>query len=125
MRDRFGRYFEGGMGAAAIQKRLENFDLDAEAERLREIIRSGKGQKKARALKRLKVVSAFLNTRNSPQGMELDCIPIIPPNLRPMVQLDCCRFATSDLNNQNHQNNNQNNQQKKQHNHNTPEIIVN
>ena len=57
MRDRFGLYFEGGMGAAAIQKRLESFDLDAEAELLREIIATGKGQKKTRALKRLKVVS--------------------------------------------------------------------
>ncbi len=68
MRDRFGRYFRGGMGAQAIQDRLATFDLDAEANDLREIIRTGKGQKKARALKRLKVVSAFLNTRNSPDG---------------------------------------------------------
>src|SRR3569833_646687 len=98
MRDRFGRYFEGGMGAAAIQKRLENFDLDAEAERLRELIRSGKGQKQARALKRLEDVSALLNTRISPQGMVLDCSPGIPPDLRPMVLLDGGRFASSDLN---------------------------
>ncbi len=68
MRDRFGMYFQGGMGAAALQTRLESFDLEAEAESLREIIRTGKGQKKTRALKRLKVVSAFLNTRNSPDG---------------------------------------------------------
>ena len=95
MRDRFGRYFRGGMGAQAIQDRLATFDLDAEANDLREIIRTGKGQKKARALKRLKVVSAFLNTRNSPMGMVLDCIPVIPPDLRPMVQLDGGRFATS------------------------------
>ena len=60
------------MGAEAIKERLETFDLEAEAERLREIIRTGKGQKKTRALKRLKVVSAFLNTRNSPMGMVLD-----------------------------------------------------
>src|ERR1700744_3098941 len=98
MRDRFGRYFRGGMGAQAIQDRLATFGLDAEANDLREIIRTGKGQKKARALKRLKVVSAFLNTRNSPMGMVLDCIPVIPPDLRPMVQLDGGRFATSDLN---------------------------
>src|SRR3712207_635728 len=88
MRDRFGMYFQGGMGAAALQKRLESFDLEGEAESLREIIRTGKGQKKTRALKRLKVVSAFLNTRNSPMGMVLDCVPVIPPDLRPMVQLD-------------------------------------
>ena len=68
MRDRFGLYFEGGMGAAAIQKRLETFDLDAEAELLREIIATGKGQKKTRALKRLKVVTAFLTTTNQPDG---------------------------------------------------------
>ena len=68
MRDRFGRYFRGGMGAQAIQDRLATFDLDAEANDLREIIRTGKGQKKARALKRLKVVSAFLNTAQLPDG---------------------------------------------------------
>ncbi|QRN81544.1 MAG: DNA-directed RNA polymerase subunit beta', partial [Nocardiopsis sp. BM-2018] len=72
MRDRFGKYFRGGMGAQAIQDRLSNFELDEEAEKLRETIRTGKGQKKARALKRLKVVSAFLNTTNSPMGMVLD-----------------------------------------------------
>ena len=68
MRDRFGLYFEGGMGAAAIQKRLETFDLDAESELLREIIATGKGQRKTRALKRLKVVSAFQTTTNSPRA---------------------------------------------------------
>ena len=125
MRDRFGRYFEGGMGAAAIQKRLQNFDLDAEAERLREIIRSGKGQKKARALKRLKVVSAFLNTRNSPRGMVLDCIPVIPPDLRPMVQLDGGRFATSDLNDLYRRVINRNNRLKRLLDLGAPEIIVN
>ena len=95
LRDRFGEYFEGGMGAEALQNRLQEFDLEAEAESLRETIRTGKGQKKARALKRLKVVTAFLNTRNSPNGMVLDCVPVIPPDLRPMVQLDGGRFATS------------------------------
>jgi DNA-directed RNA polymerase subunit beta' len=98
MRDRYGRWFDGGMGAAAIQKRLQTFDLEAEAESLRETIATGKGQRKARALKRLKVVSAFLNTTNSPLGMVLDAVPVIPPDLRPMVQLDGGRFATSDLN---------------------------
>ena len=68
LRDRFGTYFDGRMGAAALQKRLESFDLEEEAERLREIIRTGKGQKKTRALKRLKVVSAFLQTTQQPQG---------------------------------------------------------
>src|SRR5258708_16704875 len=86
------------MGAQAMQEGVGSFDLEAEAANLRETIRTGKGQRKARALKRLKVVSAFLNTTNSPLGMVLDCIPVIPPDLRPMVQLDGGRFATSDLN---------------------------
>jgi DNA-directed RNA polymerase subunit beta' len=125
MRDRFGRYFRGGMGAQAIQDRLATFDLDAEATNLREIIRTGKGQKKARALKRLKVVSAFLNTRNSPMGMVLDCIPVIPPDLRPMVQLDGGRFATSDLNDLYRRVINRNNRLKRLLDLGAPEIIVN
>ena len=83
MRDRFGKYFAGEMGAAAIQQRLRDFDLAAEAVKLKEIITTGKGQKKTRALKRLKVVSAFLNTTNSPEAMVLDYVPVIPPDLRP------------------------------------------
>ncbi len=125
MKDRFGSYFEGGMGAAAIKKRLESFDLEAEAARLREIIKTGKGQKKTRALKRLKVVSAFLNTRNSPMGMVLDCIPVIPPDLRPMVQLDGGRFATSDLNDLYRRVINRNNRLKRLLDLGAPEIIVN
>jgi DNA-directed RNA polymerase subunit beta' len=125
MRDRFGMYFEGGMGAAALQRRLESFDLEAEAESLREIIRTGKGQKKTRALKRLKVVSAFLNTRNSPMGMVLDCVPVIPPDLRPMVQLDGGRFATSDLNDLYRRVINRNNRLKRLLDLGAPEIIVN
>ncbi|MBB6175116.1 DNA-directed RNA polymerase subunit beta' [Nocardiopsis mwathae] len=125
MRDRFGKYFRGGMGAQAIQERLANFDLDAEAEKLRETIRSGKGQKKARALKRLKVVAAFLNTRNSPMGMVLDCVPVIPPDLRPMVQLDGGRFATSDLNDLYRRVINRNNRLKRLLDLGAPEIIVN
>ena len=125
MRDRFGRYFRGGMGAQAIQDRLASFDLDAEAQSLRETIRIGKGQKKARALKRLKVVSAFLNTRNSPMGMVLDCIPVIPPDLRPMVQLDGGRFATSDLNDLYRRVINRNNRLKRLLDLGAPEIIVN
>ncbi|GGO06246.1 DNA-directed RNA polymerase subunit beta' [Microbispora rosea subsp. aerata] len=125
MRDRFGRYFRGGMGAQAIQERLASFDLEAEAESLRETIRSGKGQKKARALKRLKVVAAFLNTRNSPSGMVLDCIPVIPPDLRPMVQLDGGRFATSDLNDLYRRVINRNNRLKRLLDLGAPEIIVN
>ncbi len=125
MRDRFGRYFRGGMGAQAIQERIANFDLEAEAQKLRDTIRTGKGQKKARALKRLKVVSAFLNTRNSPMGMVLDCIPVIPPDLRPMVQLDGGRFATSDLNDLYRRVINRNNRLKRLLDLGAPEIIVN
>jgi DNA-directed RNA polymerase subunit beta' len=125
MRDRFGRYFRGGMGAQAIQERVGSFDLEAEAASLRETIRTGKGQRKARALKRLKVVSAFLNTTNSPLGMVLDCIPVIPPDLRPMVQLDGGRFATSDLNDLYRRVINRNNRLKRLLDLGAPEIIVN
>ncbi|PRY57500.1 DNA-directed RNA polymerase subunit beta' [Knoellia remsis] len=125
MRDRFGLYFEGGMGAAAIQKRLETFDLDAEAEALREIIATGKGQKKTRALKRLKVVNAFQMTSNKPAGMVLDAVPVIPPDLRPMVQLDGGRFATSDLNDLYRRVINRNNRLKRLLDLGAPEIIVN
>jgi len=125
MRDRYGRWFDGGMGAAAIQKRLQTFDLEAEAESLKETIATGKGQRKARALKRLKVVSAFLNTTNSPLGMVLDAIPVIPPDLRPMVQLDGGRFATSDLNDLYRRVINRNNRLKRLLDLGAPEIIVN
>ena len=125
LRDRFGEYFEGGMGAAALQKLLADFDLDAEAVSLRETIRSGKGQRKLRALKRLKVVAAFLQTRNSPMGMVLDCVPVIPPDLRPMVQLDGGRFATSDMNDLYRRVINRNNRLKRLLDLGAPEIIVN
>ncbi|MCW2632834.1 MAG: DNA-directed polymerase subunit beta, partial [Pseudonocardia sp.] len=123
--DRYGDYFTGAMGAEAIQKLLQNFDIDAEAENLRETIRSGKGQKKLRALKRLKVVAAFQATRNSPLGMVLDCVPVIPPDLRPMVQLDGGRFATSDLNDLYRRVINRNNRLKRLIDLGAPEIIVN
>ncbi|WP_018156921.1 DNA-directed RNA polymerase subunit beta' [Demetria terragena] len=125
MRERFGLYFEGGMGAAALQKRLETFDLDAEGESLREIIATGKGQKKTRALKRLRVVTAFQTTKNNPTGMVLDCVPVIPPDLRPMVQLDGGRFATSDLNDLYRRVINRNNRLKRLLDLGAPEIIVN
>ena len=125
MRDRFGMYFEGGMGAAALQKRLQTFDLTAEAELLRELIATGKGQRKTRALKRLKVVNAFLTTDNNPEGMVLDVVPVIPPELRPMVQLDGGRFATSDLNDLYRRVINRNNRLKRLLDLGAPEIIVN
>ena len=125
MIDKYGLYFEGAMGAEAIKKRLETFDLEAEAEALKEVIQTGKGQKKTRALKRLKVVNAFLTTNNSPLGMVLDVVPVIPPELRPMVQLDGGRFATSDLNDLYRRVINRNNRLKRLLELGAPEIIVN
>ena len=125
MRDRFGVYFEGNMGAAAIKRRLETFDLQAEYIKLTEISQTGKGQKKTRAIKRLKVVSSFLNTSNHPASMVLDCVPVIPPDLRPMVQLDGGRFATSDLNDLYRRVINRNNRLKRLADLGAPEIIVN
>ena len=125
MIDKYGLYFEGAMGAEAIKKRLESFDLEAEAEALKEIIQTGKGQKKTRALKRLKVVNAFLTTNNSPLGMVLDVVPVIPPELRPMVQLDGGRFATSDLSDLYRRVINRNNRLKRLLELGAPEIIVN
>jgi DNA-directed RNA polymerase subunit beta' len=125
LEDRFGEYFAGSMGAEAIKKLLETFDIDAEAESLRETIRSGKGQKKLRALKRLKVVAAFQRSGNSPQAMVLEAVPVIPPELRPMVQLDGGRFATSDLNDLYRRVINRNNRLKRLIDLGAPEIIVN
>lgn len=125
MRERYGDYFRGGMGAEAVQEMLANVDLEKEAAELREIIRNSKGQKRQRATKRLKVVSAFLNTDNDPTAMVLTCIPVIPPDLRPMVQLDGGRFATSDLNDLYRRVINRNNRLKRLLDLGAPEIIVN
>ncbi|WP_371030208.1 DNA-directed RNA polymerase subunit beta' [Pseudoclavibacter sp. JSM 162008] len=123
--DRYGDYFEAHMGAESIQKRLQNFDLKAEGELLRTQIAEGKGQKKIRAIKRLKVVSSFLATGNSPAAMVLDVVPVIPPELRPMVQLDGGRFATSDLNDLYRRVINRNNRLRRLLDLGAPEIIVN
>jgi len=123
--DRYGLYFEAFMGAEAIKKRLEGFDLEAEAESLRLEINEGKGAKKIRAIKRLKVVSAFLQTSVSPAAMVLDVVPVIPPELRPMVQLDGGRFATSDLNDLYRRVINRNNRLRRLLDLGAPEIIVN
>ena len=122
---RYGIYFKGSMGAQAIQQRLKDFDLAAEADSLRDTIANGKGQRKTRALKRLKVVNAFLTTTNSPVGMVLDAVPVIPPDLRPMVQLDGGRFATSDLNDLYRRVINRNNRLKRLLDLGAPDIIVN
>ena len=123
--DRYGLYFEAFMGAEAIKRRLEEFDLASEAELLREQIATGKGQKKIRAIKRLRVVSSFLATGNSPAAMVLDVVPVIPPELRPMVQLDGGRFATSDLNDLYRRVINRNNRLRRLLDLGAPEIIVN
>jgi DNA-directed RNA polymerase subunit beta' len=125
LRERFGDYFEGGMGAEAIKRLLIELDLEAEAEFLREQIKTAKGTRRQKAIKRLKVVSHFLGTKNSPLGMVLDAVPVIPPELRPMVQLDGGRFATSDLNDLYRRVINRNNRLKRLLDLQAPEIIVN
>ena len=121
----FGEYFTGGMGAEAIRDLLRDLDLDKEAASLRETIKTSKGQKQQRAIKRLKVVSAFLKSENKPEWMVLEAIPVIPPELRPMVQLDGGRFATSDLNDLYRRVINRNNRLKRLLDLGAPEIIVN
>jgi len=125
LQDRFGQYFEAHMGAEAIQRRLAAFDLQAESEKLHLQISEGKGQRKIRAIKRLKVVNSFLETGMSPAAMVLDVVPVIPPELRPMVQLDGGRFATSDLNDLYRRVINRNNRLRRLIDLGAPEIIVN
>jgi DNA-directed RNA polymerase subunit beta' len=121
----FGEYFRGGMGAEAVRDLLEQVDLDDERTKLEDEVKTGKGQKQARAVKRLKVVSAFILSGNKPEMMVLDAIPVIPPELRPMVQLDGGRFATSDLNDLYRRVINRNNRLKRLLDLGAPEIIVN
>ena len=121
----WGEYFRGGMGAESIRDLLEQVNLEAECEELEQTINTSKGQKQARAVKRLKVASAFLNSENRPEWMVLDCVPVIPPELRPMVQLDGGRFATSDLNDLYRRVINRNNRLKRLLDLGAPEIIVN
>ena len=125
LQDRFGMYFEAYMGAEAIQKRLQAFDLQTESVDLHDQIANGKGQKKIRAIKRLRVVNSFLQTGNSPAAMVLEVVPVIPPELRPMVQLDGGRFATSDLNDLYRRVINRNNRLRRLLDLGAPEIIVN
>ncbi len=97
-RERYENDFDAGMGAEAIKKLLQEVDLDALAAELREELNGSTGQKRTKALKRLEVIEAFRSSGNKPEWMILDVIPVIPPEIRPMVQLDGGRFATSDLN---------------------------
>jgi DNA-directed RNA polymerase subunit beta' len=137
LKDRYGDYFEGGMGAEAIARLIDRIDLDEEEVKLRENIDPPDGrrplsaQRKQKAIKRLKIVSAF-NRRddngrriNDPRAMILDAVPVIPPELRPMVQLDGGRFATSDLNDLYRRVINRNNRLKRLLDLGAPEIIVN
>jgi DNA-directed RNA polymerase subunit beta' len=121
----FGVYFRGGMGAESIRDLLKDLGLDAEAASLREVIKTSKGQRQQRAIKRLKVVNAFIKSENRPEWMVLEAIPVIPPELRPMVQLDGGRFATSDLNDLYRRVINRNNRLKRLLDLGAPEIIVN
>jgi DNA-directed RNA polymerase subunit beta' len=137
LRDRYGEYFEGGMGADALKQLISRIDLDEEEVKLKDLIDPSTGgrplsaQRKQKAIKRLKIVSAF-NRRdehgrrvNDPRAMILDVVPVIPPELRPMVQLDGGRFATSDLNDLYRRVINRNNRLKRLLDLGAPEIIVN
>src|SRR5947199_817500 len=96
--ERFGRAFRAGIGAEAVRDLLSRIELQSEMYRLREESKSSSGQRKQKAIKRLKVVEDFRKSNSSPTWMVLEVLPVIPPELRPMVQLDGGRFATSDLN---------------------------
>ncbi|NUK31901.1 DNA-directed RNA polymerase subunit beta' [Parageobacillus sp. VR-IP] len=97
-REKYGQSFQASMGAEAIKKLLQDIDLDKEVATLKEELKTAQGQRRARIIKRLEVLEAFRNSGNDPAWMVLDVLPVIPPELRPMVQLDGGRFATSDLN---------------------------
>ena len=96
--EKFGNTFKAGMGAESIKTLLEEIDLEKEAEELKRDLKTSTGQKRARIIKRLEVVEAFRTSGNRPEWMIMTVIPVIPPDIRPMVQLDGGRFATSDLN---------------------------
>ncbi len=125
LRERYGDYFDGGMGAESIKRLLSDMDVEAETESLRDQIENGKGTRRLKAIKRLKVVSNFAEGKSTPLGMVLDAVPVIPPDLRPMVQLDGGRFATSDLNDLYRRVINRNNRLKRLLDLQAPEIIVN
>ena len=128
--DRYEEYFKGGMGAAVVREYINTIDLDVEEVEIKELIANSKAQKKAKAIKRLKVVTALNqkdedgNYINHPTSMILDVVPVIPPDLRPMVQLDGGRFATSDLNDLYRRVINRNNRLKRLIELGAPEIII-
>ena len=123
-REKFGDSFQVGMGAEAIKTLLEELDLEKMNEDLRQELREVSGQKKVRAIRRLEVVEAFRKSGNDPAWMIMDVVPVIPPELRPMVQLDGGRFATSDLNDLYRRVINRNNRLKRLIDLGAPDIIV-
>ena len=124
MREKYEDDFEAGMGAEAIKKLLAEIDLEALSASLKEELETASGQKRVRLLKRLDVVESFRMSGNRPEWMILDVVPVIPPDIRPMVQLDGGRFATSDLNDLYRRVINRNNRLKKLLELNAPEIII-
>jgi len=122
---RYADYFEGGMGAEAVKTLLITLDLDAEMESLEENLNGSSQQRRQRATQRMKVVKPFWEGNNRPEDMILETVPVIPPDLRPMVQLDGGRFATSDLNDLYRRVINRNNRLKRLLDLGAPEIIVN
>ena len=116
--------FRVGMGAEAVKELLQEVDLEKESKELKRIIETSTGQKKLRAVKRVEIVESFYKSGNKPEWMILDVLPVIPPELRPMVQLDGGRFATSDLNDLYRRVINRNNRLKKLKEINAPDIII-
>lgn len=123
-REKYGYGFQAGMGAEAVKKLLQDIDIDKELEFLKEELRTAQGQRRNRAIKRLEVIEAFRNSGNKPDWMIMDVLPVIPPELRPMVQLDGGRFATSDLNDLYRRVINRNNRLKRLLDLGAPDIIV-
>ena len=123
-REKFGYGFKADMGAEAIKELLKQIDIESLSKELKVDLETASGQKKMKLLRRLEVVEDFRKSGNKPQWMILDVLPVIPPELRPMVQLDGGRFATSDLNDLYRRVINRNNRLKKLINLNAPEIIV-
>ena len=124
LREKYEDDFEAGMGAESVKKLLVNLDLDALSSSLKQELLGASGQKKIKILKRLEIVESFRNSGNKPEWMILDVLPVIPPDLRPMVQLDGGRFATSDLNDLYRRVINRNNRLKRLMSLNAPDIIV-
>ena len=123
-REKYGYGFQAGMGAEAVKKLLQDIDIEGELVTLKEELRTAQGQRRNRAIKRLEVVEAFRNSGNMPEWMVMDVLPVIPPELRPMVQLDGGRFATSDLNDLYRRVINRNNRLKRLLDLGAPDIIV-